>query len=265
MEICHDANTSPADLNKVISLDPVLTGKVMQLVNSAYFGLPQQIVSLVRAIVMLGMNTVKNLALSTAVLNLLGNHKNYQALNMDGFWKHSLAVGVISKLLAKKCSPDHKYLEEYFIAGLLHDIGKIPLNSKFSEEYTLAMEGSDTTHQSLFLSEKQIFGIDHTQVGKLIAQNWKLGTEITDAIGYHHLPETYEGEGKDMLYTVILADYFANNSEIGFSGNRYMEELRPDVVHHLDASTKIIHEGLEELTDEVNQDIEKAQIFLKIG
>lgn len=265
MEICYDANTSPADLSKVMSLDPVLSGKMLQLVNSAYFGFAHEIVSPVRAIIMLGMNTVKNLALGLAVMSTLGNRKNFQALDMDGFWKHSLGVGVVSKLIAKKRNVDPRKLEGYFIAGLLHDIGKIPLNGRFSDEYRLAMEISDREHQSLFISEKQILGIDHTLAGSLIAKNWKLGTEIIDTISFHHSPETYNGEQKDILYTIILANYFAKRSGIGFSGNPSMEDIWPQVLQHFSVGPDTTVDYLHDLSDEVTQEIEKAQIFLKIA
>src|SRR5512136_1775497 len=102
LQICNNPKTSPVDLNQVISLDPVLMGKVMRLINSAYYSLPNQITSLVRAIIMLGINTVKNLALSTAVLGTLGRASDFQALNMEGFWRHSIAVGVTAKLISSK-------------------------------------------------------------------------------------------------------------------------------------------------------------------
>ena len=265
MEICYDANTSPADLSKVMSLDPVLSGKMLQLVNSAYFGFAHEIVSPVRAIIMLGMNTVKNLALGLAVMSTLGNRKNFQALDMDGFWKHYLGVGVVSKLIAKKRNVDPRKLEGYFIAGLLHDIGKIPLNGRFSDEYRLAMEISNREHQSLFISEKQILGIDHTLAGSLIAKNWKLGTEIIDTISFHHSPETYNGEQKDILYTIILANYFAKRSGIGFSGNPSMEDIWPQVLQHFSVGPDTTVDYLHDLSDEVTQEIEKAQIFLKVA
>ena len=108
LQICNDPRTSPVDLNQVISLDPVLMGRVMKLINSAYYSLPNQITSLVRAIIMLGINTVKNLALSTAVLGNLTGKGNFQALNIDGFWRHSLCVGVTAKLIAVKRRARHE-------------------------------------------------------------------------------------------------------------------------------------------------------------
>jgi putative nucleotidyltransferase with HDIG domain len=265
MEICRDVNTSPTDLTKVISLDPVLTGKVMQLVNSAYFGLSREIISLVRAVVMLGMNTVKNLVLGATVMSALGTRKNFRALNMDMFWKHSLGVGVIAKLIAKKRNIDKKLQEGYFIAGLLHDIGKIPLNSTFYNEYLNIIGIQEKELKPLFVSEKQLLGLDHTYVGNLIAEKWKLGEEISDTITYHHTPETYQGVQNDILFTVILSDHFANSSEIGFSGNRYLENIYPEAMQYLENDIELNLSNISMFNDEVAQEIEKAQIFLKVA
>jgi putative nucleotidyltransferase with HDIG domain len=265
MEICRDINTSPTDLTRVISLDPVLTGKVMQVVNSAYFGFSREIISPVRAVVMLGMNTVKNLVLGSTVMSAFGTHKNFRALNMDLFWKHSLGVGVIAKLIAKKRNIDNKLLEGYFIAGLLHDIGKIPMNSKFSDEYLNILSIQEKEPLPLFISEKQLLGIDHTFVGNLIAKKWNLGQEISDTITYHHTPETYQGEQNDILFTVILSDHFANSSEIGFSGNRYLDNICPEAMRYLDNNTELNFSNNSTFNDEVAQEIEKAQIFLKVA
>jgi HD-like signal output (HDOD) protein len=245
MEICRDVNTSPTDLTKVISLDPVLTGKVMQLVNSAYFGLSREIISPVRAVVMLGMNTVKNLVLGATVMSAFGASKNFRALNMDMFWKHSLGVGVIAKLIAQKRNINKKLLEGYFIAGLLHDIGKIPLNSRFSDEYLNILGIPEKKSQPLFVSEKQLLGIDHAYVGNLIAKKWQLGDEI--------------------LFTVILSDHFANRSEIGFSGNRYPENIYPEIMKHLGKDTEWSFDNISAFNGEIEQEIENAQIFLKVA
>ena len=265
MEICRDVNTSPTDLTKVISLDPVLTGKLMQLVNSAYFGFSREIISPVRAVIMLGMNTVKNLVLGSTVMSAFGARKNFRALDMNMFWKHSLGVGVIAKLIAKKRNIDKKLLEGYFIAGLLHDIGKIPLNSRFSDEYMNILGIPENESLPLFVSEKQILGIDHAYVGNLIAEKWKLGEEISDTITYHHTPETYQGVQNDILFTVILSDYFANTSEIGFSGNRYLNNIYPEVMGYFKDNAELSFNDISEFNGEVEQEIEKAQIFLKVA
>ena len=159
LDVCNNPKTSPGDLNQVISLDPVLVGRVLKLINSAYYGLGQQVTSLVRAIIMLGINTVKNLALSTAVLRNLTSKKDFQALDMEGFWRHSLCVGVAAKVLARKRNVDSKLLDEYFTAGLLHDIGKIAIHAVLSHEYVQAIADSDRRQISLHLAEANALGI----------------------------------------------------------------------------------------------------------
>ena len=260
LQICNDPKTSPADLNQVISLDPVLMGRVMKLINSAYYSLPNQITSLVRAIIMLGINTVKNLALSTAVLGNLSAKKNFQALNIDGFWRHSLCVGVTAKLLAARRKKDVKQLEEYFVAGLLHDVGKIPLNNKLSTEYVEALTVADKERAPLYQVEERITGVNHSEVGRLIMKNWNLGPVMEDVVFYHHELDQYEGTNQDVLYTVAAANYFANANQIGFSGDRYPQALSEGVFGELG----IAWEDLESLEDTVAKEIEKAKIFLMV-
>jgi len=260
LEICNNPNTSPSDLNKVISLDPVLMGRVLKLINSAYYGLNQEITSLVRAIIMLGINTVKNLALSTAILGTMGGRKSHQAINMEGFWRHSLTVGVTSKLIAKSRGIDPKKLEEYFISGLLHDIGKIPLNNRAANDYILTLSHSDRNSQSLYKAEQDTLKLTHQEIGVMVAENWKLAEDILHIILYHHQPLAYNGPHKEILYTVVLSNYFANIMELGFSGNRYPEKPSPEIYQALGLNWH----DLEDMEEKVEEEIEKAQIFLKL-
>ncbi len=261
LEISNDKDASPADLNQVISLDPVLMGKVMKLINSAYYGLSQEITSLVRAIIMLGINTVKNLALSTAVLANLGKGSSEKGLNMDGFWRHSLCVGVTAKLIARKLKVDPKRLEEYFMAGLLHDIGKIPLNNRLADPYVQSMQKADIQHVPLIQAEKEVIGLHHCEVAKIILQRWKLNQEIQDAVTYHHAPLSYEGSNRSIVFAVTAANYFANSFEIGFAGDRYPLKVPPEVFKEIGVSM----DWFDDIEEQVNSEIEKARIFLKIA
>ena len=261
LDVCNNPKTSPVDLNKIISLDPVLMARVLKLINSAYYGLSQQVTSLVRAIIMLGINTVKNLALSTAVLGTIGKNENASSLNMDGFWRHSLCTGVTAKMIAKKRNVDPKYIEEYFISGLLHDIGKIPLNNRLPEEYVLAMSTSDTEQLPLYKSEEDIIGINHADVGKLLVENWKLGPDILDTVAHHHSVEDYKGPHIDMLYAVAAANFFANSTDMGFSGDRYPEKLPYRIFEYLG----IDWEFFDSIEEDVKKEIERARIFLQVS
>ncbi len=259
VEICNTPGTSPTDLNRVISVDPVLMARVMKLINSAYYGLSNRITSLVRAIIMLGINTVKNLALSTAVVGSLGKADNFRALNAQGYWRHSLGVGVTAKAIARERGVDQKFLEEFFIAGLIHDIGKIPINYAAAESYVEAMGLSDRESIPLFQAEQSVFGFDHAEVGARIGEQWNIGQDIVDAIRYHHAPENYEGSAIELVYAVSLANRFMILAETGFSGDRHPQALPEVVTQHLS-----IDEGfLDSIEDAVDSEIQKAEVFLK--
>jgi len=261
MEICDDKTTSPADLNKVISMDPVLMGRVMQLINSAYYGRPNKITSLVRAIILLGLNTVKNLALSTAVLGSLSGNKSSDVLNMDGFWEHSLCAAVISRMIAAKIKIDPKYYEEFFIAGLLHDIGKIPFTSCLPQEYLAAIAASDRSRESLNKTELKLFSFDHQEIGGNVAAHWKIEGGIRDAIVFHHQSSEYSGEHRKLVSAVAIADYLSLYLERGFAGNRYPEEPSDEVYEELGISFNEI----ESFSPEIRIEIEKARVFLKLS
>jgi len=260
VEIADNPATSPVDLNRVISLDPVLMARVLKLINSAYYGVGGTVSSLVRAIIMLGINTVKNLALSSAVLDSLGKTSQFRALDPQAFWRHSLGVGVTARLVARKRGVDHSRQEEYFIAGLLLGIGKIPMNNVFSEEYLEAMSLADRTRTPLYAAERQVFGFDHTFVGVRIGEAWRLGDAILDTIRFQLVPGDYDGPHADVVNTVHAANYFVTVAEIGFSGDRYPE---PPSRHALDA-LGIDVAYLDEIEDEVESEIRKAEIFLRL-
>ena len=260
LEICNNPHTSPADLNHVISLDPVLVGRVLKLINSAYYSLAQPVTNLARAIIMLGINTVKNLALSTAVMGQFSSKDDSPGLDMEGFWRHSLCVGVSAKLLARKRGIDPKFTEEYFTAGLLHDVGKIPLNAVLLKEYMLTISTADRERAALFRAEKKALGIDHCAAGSMISEAWKLDGAVGDTIVHHHDCSAYSGDHRDVLCSVCAANWFASISGIGFSGDRYPEKTDPLVWETLNVSLDAF-DGIEQT---VNSEIEKAEIFLKI-
>jgi HD-like signal output (HDOD) protein len=261
MEICNAASVNPSDLNRVISLDPVLTGKLLQLINSAYYGLGYHVTSLVKAITMLGINTVRNLALSTAILGTLPKNKDHYGLDMEGFWRHCLSVGVASKLLAVRQGVEPKYHQEYFTAGLLHDIGKIPLGAALESDYMHIVSTADREHKPLINAEDESLGINHCYAGAMIAKEWKLYySPVADVIIWHHDISGYYGDNMRILCSVAIADYFSVAYDIGFSGNR--KSIKPD--KNIWETAGLKEDAFEDIKEKVFQEIEKAKIFLKI-
>jgi HD-like signal output (HDOD) protein len=260
IEICDNPRTSPMDLNKVISLDPVLTARVLKLINTAYCGMNQQTMNLARAITMLGFNTVKNLVLSSAMSRTFSKDTYKNHFDMKAFWQHSLSVGVTAKLLAKKRGVDQKQWANYFCVGFLHDIGKLPFSALFAEDYMNAITTAEQERHSLFHIEDRLFTMDHCYAGQVIADLWKLDGELRDTIACHHNYSDYNGPHKDKLFTVVAANNYVILSKMGFSGDTYPVEVEPMVLEEL----KISQDIFLALKKEILIEIEKAQVFLRI-
>ena len=261
MEICNKPDTSPNDLNRVISLDPVLTGQVLKLVNSAYYSLPNQVTSLTRAIIMVGLNTVKNLALSAAVLQNLGSKESFQALSMEDFWTHSITVGVTAKRLAAAKRIPVAEREEYFVAGLLHDLGKIPLNNRFPGEYKKALELVEDDRATLYQAESSVFGINHCIVGKMIAEKWKLSNTMMDSLSHHHHPQQSGEENRLLTLSVTLADVYSKLIEKNVENAQL---LKNPMVSKLLKVTGVDWDTLLDLQGTVAEEVEKAKIFIQV-
>lgn len=257
LEICSRPDTAPNDLNKVISLDPVLTGQVLKLINSAYYSLVNKVTSLTRAIIMLGLNTVKNLALSTAIIRCVGQAKKSKSLPIRDFWAHSIGVGVMAKLLAVELDVPLAEREEFFVAGLLHDLGKVPFGDEYAEVLAQVLKEA----RPLNHLEREMMEIDHEEVGEMIASKWKLNATITDAICHHHTPQDAAPENQKLVATVALADFYVCLFDIGYAGNRFPDESQLQSLLEmcgLEWSTVV------SLTEKVGDEITKAEIFLQV-
>ena len=261
LEICNHPNTSPGDLNKVISLDPVLTGKVLRLINSAYYSLPNQVASLTRAIIMLGLNTVKNLALSTAILENLGSSNLSKGLSMDEFWTHSICVGVTAKSIAAALGVPVTLRDEYFLTGLLHDLGKIPLNNRFPEVYMKSLEFTNVKQLPLYKTEEIVLGINHTEVGHMIAEKWQLNDSMKESLYFHHNPEEAKEENQLMVTIIALANACANKFGTGSAGDILPKD---QIIIKLLKLVNLKWQTVKDIQETVLIEIDKARVFLQL-
>jgi putative nucleotidyltransferase with HDIG domain len=257
MEICSRTDTSPNELNKVISLDPVLTGQVLKLINSAYYSLNSKVTSLTRAITMLGMNTVKNMALSTAIIRHVSGSKKSKVLPTRKFWAHSIGTGASAKLLGMAKGLSAIEREELFLAGLLHDLGKVP----FGDEYSDVLLVTNREQLPLIEVEREMMGIDHQEVGLMIAEKWKLNEVIAATISRHHEGLAEGGGTKREIAFVALGNIYANIFDFGYAGDPYPEET--EIEKYLDYVGLTLRE-FAEIGQTVEDEIHKAQIFLQM-
>jgi putative nucleotidyltransferase with HDIG domain len=263
LRTCNEPNACANDLNRVISLDPVLTGRVLQLINSAYYSLPSKVNSLTRAIILLGINTVKNLVLSFAVFQSFSHRDSFRAFTADQFWTHSLCTAAAAKLLAGGREVPLAEREEYFVAGLMHDIGKIPLNHLFPEAYRAAVAGSQESGRGMRCEENLQIGVDHCRVGHMIARKWQLSPALTAALTDHHTASEVSTDGFSLVEAVALADALAHHMGAGTPGGH--SSLDADGRGCLQMRWDAAGHHLTELSAAVVEEIEKAKVFLEIA
>lgn len=179
LNVVKDPESSAKELAKIISYDQSLSTKVLTLVNSAYYGFPQQITSIARAISLIGMSKAKNLILAVAMKPMLIGQGDKE------LWKHSITTAVgcehIAKYL-KVMDPD-----EAFVIGFLHDLGKLVLNLKDAKLYEKVKETAKYNPNILEI-EQTYFGTNHCQTGSLLTKKWQLPLLINNAVKYHHTP-----------------------------------------------------------------------------
>lgn len=258
IELANSPTSSPAELNRVISMDPVLTARVLKLINSAFFSLPQQVTNLTRAIVMLGVNTIKNLALSTALVGTMGRDQTEGGLDIDAFWEHSLTCAAMARVLARESGVDKKLLEEYFVAGLIHDIGKMIFERQMPEKYKAAVEEARDTDISIIFSEQDMMGASHDEVGAWLVERWKLNPGLCEVVARHHEPLSAEVNPR-LTAIIAVSDSMCKQRSLGFSGDTQVYEY-PDKLYELIGLDRM---KVQMLTTDISNEIQAARDFLK--
>ena len=262
LETCNDPRASANDLKRVISLDPVLTGRVLKLINSAYYSLGKPVSSLTRAIIMLGVNTVKNLALSFSILDNLKAKCSDLPFSTDEFWRHSLCVAVVAKYLAGLNGMPLTDRESFFVAGLLHDLGKLPLQIQFSGEYHRICNTVRDGRQPLYRNERRYLGIDHGAVGNIIAQRWRLGPILVEALSFHHNPAVGSDNHREFVLLIALANQLTLHLNIGEAGDQVADHRKiTSLMDELGVNWMI----LDDLQATVSGEIERAKFFLEVA
>ena len=233
-------NGSAHSVARHLALDPSLAMRVLRLANSAFYGLSRQIVDVPEAVVVLGMRSVRNLALVASTYPWLAKSYPGYGLGPTEMWQHSFAVAVGSELIAsrtKAAASDHA-----FTAGLLHNMGKTALSVWLDNKLVALLEYAQQQGLSFDAVERRVLGFDHCEVGAHLAEQWNLPTSIVDVMRYHHRPDSCP-EGNSIVDCVHIADYLTGSLGFGLGGDglRYefsrhaLERLRlgPDDIEQL--------------------------------
>lgn len=256
VEVVQDPRSSAADLHKIVQNDPALSARVLRVVNSAFYGLPGQIGSIDRAIMMLGLNAVKNIAIATSLAKMFRQRQVNDDFSGKDLWLHSVAVGASNKLITKAIGlslPD-----EAFLAGLIHDLGLVAVMQCFPEKLAelvnLARSGVPFR-----LAEEKVLGANHEEIGAALTKSWKFPRSFQFVAGYHHRPEELEKGARMLAVVTHVSDVLCKQLGLGLRITVEVDDVDAALVAEIGlgmAELKQVAEGIEQELEIVRAMIE---------
>jgi HD-like signal output (HDOD) protein len=211
----EDPKSTAAALHKIVAHDPALATRILKVVNSAFYGLPGQIGSVERAIVLLGLNAIKNIAVAASLGQLFRGVKLCEGFTAKDLWTHCIAVGVTARELARAMKVP--ITDEAFLAGLIHDTGLLVSLQVWPDKIKSACETALTTERDFCELEREIVGVDHQQLGQGLAELWKFPRSCQLVAGYHHKPTTLSDNHRLLVTLVYVADTLCCQQSRGFN------------------------------------------------
>lgn len=255
LAVLNNPESSANELSEALRHDQSLTSRVLRLVNSAYYGFPRKIDTLQKAVTILGYNSIQNIILVTKIFEIIRNGSKEHSLNRKRFWRHSLGCAVTAQIIGTKLGL--KDGEEIFLAGLLHDIGKVILDAFLYEEYSRVIEMSREKNILLFKAEEQILGATHADLGYWLAEKWSLPLNLTAAIAHHHDP-VQAGDQMLIASLVHIGDILVRALEIGHGGDDFIPPLNRKSWGTLRLTPKF----LEDIIPEIETRLVRARAFI---
>jgi HD-like signal output (HDOD) protein len=214
IQIVEDQQSSAADLHRVVSHDPALVTRILKVVNSAFYGLPGQIASIERAIILLGLNAVKNIAVAASLGQLFRSARLCEAFSARDLWTHCVGVGMAARDLARNM---HVPLaDEAFLAGMIHDVGILVSLQLIPDQLRRVCERSGEGTVSFSVAERETMGVDHQQLGQALCEHWKFPRTCQLVAGYHHRPTDLAENARLLVTLVSVADTIYCLEGVGF-------------------------------------------------
>lgn len=210
----EDPKSTASQLHKIVSHDPALVTRIMKVVNSAFYGLPGQIGSIERAIVLLGLNAIKNIAVAASLGQLFRGSALCEGFSAKDLWTHCIAVGVTARDLARQMKM--LIADEAFLAGMIHDMGILISLQLYPEQLREVCEAAKAG-EDFCEAERRIIGFDHQQLGMGLAEHWKFPRPCQLVAGYHHQPQNLADQSRHLVMLVYVADTICCQSKHGFN------------------------------------------------
>lgn len=224
VEVINHPRGGSADVAAVVMEDPALTARLLKVVNSAFFSFPRPVETVSQAVTVVGTSQIRDLALGTSVVELFKDVPE-ELVDMDGFWRHSLACGVGARALAGLRREGN--VERFFVAGILHDLGKLIIYQQCPDDARTVLEEARKGNTLVHLAERKILGFDHGQVGEALLDQWHMPQSLREALRYHHSPRRASRYPVETS-AVHVADILAIALRFGNGGEAFVPPISPE-------------------------------------
>lgn len=261
VELVENPKSTAQDLHKVISMDPALCSRILKVVNSSFYGLPGQIGSINRAIVMLGLNAVKNIAIAASLAKLFRGGDLTPTFSARELWTHCNTTAAAGRIIANSLKMGLS--DEAFLAGLIHDIG-IMVEMQYDRNKlieVLRKVGADekgVPTGDFVEAENAVFGASHEEFGAALCEKWKFPKSFSFVSGFHHKPMQLPAETRTLTALIHIADRFAADMGAGFRQDLVSTAIAPEILDTL----KITGDRLEELRKQVAEQAKDVSALL---
>ena len=257
IRLVEDPDATAQDLNKVITYDPALGARILKVVNSVFYGLPGQIGSINRAIILLGLNAIKNIAIAASLTKLFRGGKISDQFNARDLWTHSIGVATTTHLLSDTI--DLGLPDEAFLAGLIHDLGIMVEFQVRRQKFAQVIEKLNASPRTSFRElETEIVGANHEQFGSGLCRRWQFPACFADVTGFHHHPLDLVAANRTLPSLVHMADVLSARMNIGFTRTVETDEFSPELMDQL----KITESQIQQVTEMVPKTIKEASAML---
>ena len=247
----ENPKSSAGQLHKIIAHDPSLSARILKVVNSAFYGVSGQVGSVDRAIVLLGMTAVKNIAVAASLGQLFRGAKLGAGVSPRDLWNHCISVGVVARELAKNVTGVNS--EEIFLAGLIHDVGILVELQTWPEKLQTICTDVKNTGSPFCEVERQVLGVDHQMLGKGLAEMWKFTRSCQQVAGFHHDPAGASDVHRPLVTLVYIADTLCCQHLQGFTLTAKSQQIDPSMLSftgldqaHLDAVKECMADRIKE-------------------
>jgi HD-like signal output (HDOD) protein len=252
MDLISNPRTTVNDLSNLISQDQASAAKVLKAVNSPIYGFYGRITSINQAISFLGFEEIKNLITALTIIDIFSKSVSDTLFNPVEFWKHSIAVGIITRLIGHHTNA--KNIESYFLSGILHDLGKLFFLKVIPKEYSKVIQYSLENKKYLLDSEMKLLGITHTVIGELIAEKWSLPKSIKNSIRYHNTG-IVNGEIDHLVSSVHIANIASSILGLGYRWEHLVPQPNYIVWKELNLSKDFFKMNIKKILNDYDESI----------